>query len=183
MCPVSLQVGLGDYAPETQHTRLFAVFLIPLGQVVVSMVIAAAIMYRKSQPPFLSKDSLSTRLVDARRLFVAFDVDGDGKLSRKEVLSKAEEILGITEEEANAMFDKLDIDGDGTLEMREIEAQELPSLWDSAWVKLLSIIALLYGIVACGAVAFKLLGTYGPEEDISWIDCFYLATVVSTSIG
>jgi len=158
--------------------------MIPLGQVVVSMVIAGAVMYRKSQPPHLSKDSLSARLIDARRLFDAMDANQDGELSREEVLSAAKNLLKMTEEEASAMFESLDLDGDGTLSLREIEVQELPSVWDSVWARLLAIAAMLYGIVAFGAIVFKLICTYSSEEnDISWTDCFYLATVISTSIG
>ena len=79
-------VGIGDYAPNTQLSRGFAVLMIPSGLVVLSVVIAGVSMYRNSLIPTLKADPGYDRLADAHKLFEAIDVNKDGVLTRAEVL-------------------------------------------------------------------------------------------------
>ena len=44
-------------------------------------------------------------------------------------------------------------------------------------------LAKLYLTISIGAIFFRLHGSTGPGDDLSWIDCYYFATVVATSIG
>ena len=49
------------------------------------------------------------------------DENGDGKLSKDEVLNGYEEVFGvpINEEEVDKMFKEIDIDGNGTIDYTE----------------------------------------------------------------
>ena len=55
--------------------------------------------------------------------------------------------------------------------------------WESVPIRLAFSVCKLYSTVALGAFFFKLYSHFGQEEYSSWIDCFYWATVVSTSVG
>jgi hypothetical protein len=55
--------------------------------------------------------------------------------------------------------------------------------WESVPIRLAFSVCKLYSTVALGAFFFKLYSHFGQEEYLSWIDCFYWATVVSTSVG
>ena len=112
-------VGTGDYAPETQLSRGLAIFMIPSGLVVLSMVLAGISMYQKSLTPTLKTDPGFNRSADALKLFQAIDINNDGVLTRNEVLEKAFEYLGMSQEAAGRLFDSLDLDNSGTLEMQE----------------------------------------------------------------
>ena len=132
--------------------------------------------------PFKKKgDTLSTRLADARHLFSVADPENIGKLRKEDVVACAP-LLKISPKEAARLFDALNINGDDTLELWEIEAQEKAPLWDAIPVRCFLLAVKLYLVVFIGALFFK---TYGPESDnaLTWIDAFYFATVVMTSVG
>ena len=176
-------VGLGDYAPETQLSRGFAIVMIPSGMVVLSMVLAGISMYNKSLTPTLKADPGFNRSAEAHKLFEAIDVNNDGVLSRDEVMGKSFECLGISPEEACDLFDSLDLDKSGTLELNKIEENGLSFEWNSVPMRFLFLFLKLYCTIALGAVFFKLHGQFGAADNLSWVDCFYWATVVSTSVG
>lgn len=54
-------------------------------------------------------------------MFKQLDKDGDGNLSKQEILEGYEEVFGIpiNEEEVNKMFQEIDIDGNGTIDYTE----------------------------------------------------------------
>ena len=176
-------VGIGDYAPETQLSRGFAIVMIPSGLVVLSMVLAGISMYNKSLTPTLKADPGFDRSAEAHKLFEAIDVNNDGVLSRDEVMGKSFECLGIPPAEAGELFDSLDLDKSGTLEISKIGEHGLSFKWDSVPMRFVFLFLKLYSTIAFGALFFKLQSDYGPSDYLSWIDCFYWATVVSTSVG
>ena len=55
------------------------------------------------------------------KIFKAIDVDGDGTLSKEEVLQGYENHFGIpiTEEQVDEMFKKIDLDGNGAIDYTE----------------------------------------------------------------
>jgi hypothetical protein len=183
MSATMFTVGLGDFAPELMLTRAFAIIQIPFGLFIVSFALAGLTMVRNAKPKPLKKDSLSSRVTDARRLFKMIDTANTGVIERSDVLKKARECFDMSQEEAGALFDSLDLDLSGTLEMHEIELQEQPSRWDSIPVRLLIMLAKLYFTISICAIFFKQHSSYGSTEDFTWVDCFYFATVIATSIG
>jgi hypothetical protein len=183
MSATMFTVGLGDFAPELMLTRAFAIIQIPFGLFIVSFALAGLTMVRNAKPKPLKKDSLSSRVTDARRLFKMIDTANTGVIERSDVLKKARECLDMSQEDAGALFDSLDLDLSGTLEMHEIELQEQPSRWDSIPVRLLIMLAKLYFTISICAIFFKQHSSYGSKEDFTWVDCFYFATVIATSIG
>ena len=54
-------------------------------------------------------------------MFQELDENGDGKLSKEEVLNGYEKVFGVTinEEEVDKMFAEIDIDGNGTIDYTE----------------------------------------------------------------
>jgi calcium-dependent protein kinase len=58
---------------------------------------------------------------DLEKIFKAMDADGNGELSREEVLAGYEEHFGIpiSEEAVDAMFKAVDIDGNGAIDYTE----------------------------------------------------------------
>lgn len=58
---------------------------------------------------------------DLDKIFKAIDIDGDGNLSKEEILLGYEEHFGvpITEEQVDEMFEKIDLDGNGTIDYTE----------------------------------------------------------------
>jgi hypothetical protein len=177
-------VGIGDYAPETQLSRVFAVLMIPSGLVVLSMVLAGISMYKNSFTPTLKADPVASyRLAEAQKLFEMMDVNNDGVLTREEVMKKSFECLKMSNNEAGVLFDSLDLDKSGSLEIGKIENQNHGAVWDSVPLRFVFLVLKLYSTVALGAIYFKLHGQYGSKDFLSWIDCFYWATVVSTSVG
>lgn len=58
---------------------------------------------------------------DLEKIFKAMDIDGNGELSKEEVLAGYEEHFGISisEEAVDAMFKAVDIDGNGAIDYTE----------------------------------------------------------------
>jgi calcium-dependent protein kinase len=58
---------------------------------------------------------------DLERMFKQLDKDGDGNLSKQEILEGYEEVFGvpISEEDVDAMFNQIDVDGSGTIDYTE----------------------------------------------------------------
>lgn len=58
---------------------------------------------------------------DLDKIFKAIDIDGDGNLSKEEVLLGYESHFGIqiTEEQVDEMFERIDLDGNGTIDYTE----------------------------------------------------------------
>jgi len=77
----------------------------------------------------------------------------------------------------------LGLDKSGTLEISKIGEHGLSFKWDSVPMRFVFLFLKLYSTIAFGALFFKLQSDYGPSDYLSWIDCFYWATVVSTSVG
>ena len=55
------------------------------------------------------------------KIFKSIDLDGDGNLTKEEILQGYEQHFGIpiTEEQVNEMFEKIDLDGNGTIDYTE----------------------------------------------------------------
>ena len=51
------------------------------------------------------------------------DINGDGELSRDEVV-KGARLLELTKKEAGRLFDRLDVDSNGTLDRKEFDRAE-----------------------------------------------------------
>lgn len=58
---------------------------------------------------------------DLEKIFKQLDEDGDGQLSKQEILNGYQEAFGIpiSEEEVDKMFDEIDIDKNGTIDYTE----------------------------------------------------------------
>ena len=58
---------------------------------------------------------------DLDKIFKEIDIDGDGNLTKKEILLGYEKHFGIpiSEEQVNDMFKRIDLDGNGTIDYTE----------------------------------------------------------------
>ena len=58
---------------------------------------------------------------DLDKIFKSMDIDGDGALSKQEVLLGYEQHFGIpiSEEQVNDLFKRVDLDGNGTIDYTE----------------------------------------------------------------
>ena len=57
---------------------------------------------------------------DLDKIFKEIDIDGDGNLSKEEILIGYEKHFGpISEEQVDEMFAKIDLDGNGTIDYTE----------------------------------------------------------------
>ena len=58
---------------------------------------------------------------DLEKMFQQLDKNGDGNLSKQEILEGYEEVFGIpiNAEDVNKMFKEIDIDGNGTIDYTE----------------------------------------------------------------
>jgi len=58
---------------------------------------------------------------DLEKMFKQLDKNGDGMLSKEEILEGYEEVFGIAinEEEVNKIFDDIDLDKNGTIDYTE----------------------------------------------------------------
>mmetsp|Transcript_62048 Transcript_62048/g.140355 ORF Transcript_62048/g.140355 Transcript_62048/m.140355 type:complete len:875 (+) Transcript_62048:119-2743(+) len=177
-------VGLGDYAPEDQLTRAVGILVIPLGLVVVAMVVAAIHARKLSLPPRIKTLHASTELAN---LFHKLDRNRDGVLTKEEIVNSAE-LLDVTPKEAEELFDSLDLDKSGALEFKAPKTKT--NFGQTVTGRFLKLLFVLYGTISAGAVVFRLYGSGitgipigGPEEKLSWVDCFYFGTVIATTIG
>jgi len=175
-------VGLGDFAPETQLTRGFAIVMMPFGIVILSQFIGAIKMTQASNEPVVKPDTNSAVLIEAKRIFDALGVDGSKSLSRNEFKSGAEQ-AGMTVAEATKLFDELDTNKNGMIEWNEIAARERGSWQDTTWGRFAIIIFKVYLTIFVGALFFMTFTHEVDELDLSWINALYLGTVISTSVG
>jgi len=170
-------VGYGDVAPTTQLTRAFAVAVIPCGLIVLGFLFSLTQAHRMARP-FVVKTTgaESARTKEMRLIFEELDTDGDGGLSRSELVAGARH-LGMTPEEAGEFFDAL---------ARGSERLERPSERKTKWRdtvagRCLKLVANFYGCVLVGALLLK----FGPERNQghTWIDALYFSVVTCTGIG
>ena len=100
-----------------------------------------------------------------------------------QVMAGSTSVLGMTDDEALKLYETLDLNGDGVLELGEIMNDEkLPFTW-TVLGRVLIVLFKVYFTIFIGAVFFML---HPPEVErlgLDWIDSFYFATVVATSIG
>ena len=81
---------------------------------------------RRTRPPppkdrLKSRDKSIKKVPTLDELFDLIDLDGDGELSKEEVVAAAS-ALDVTPEEAAELFDRLDVDKSGTLTRREFSS-------------------------------------------------------------
>ena len=178
-------VGLGDYAPEAQMTRAFAIFLIPFGLVIIGLGISFLSAYNLSLPfPEPHDEGLeSQRARDYEALLAAVkqqvskvDLDSDGRISRAEMVAAAP-ALGLSASEAEDLFDDIDHDHDGFIE----PSPKVVLFFQSIPGRLLKLALRLYAPVVAGAIFFKAAGPEGKH--LTWVDSFYFAVVICTSVG
>jgi len=171
-------VGLGDIAPTTQDTRLAAVFLLPLGLIIIGFLLSYSSALEKSRLPRYRGAAADTpQELEMRALFEALDADGDGILTLEECVAGAK-VMSMTEQQARNLYQDLDPEGTGAV---KVPAKH-PKPWrytvsGKCWILFFK----MYVLVAVGAVYFKIWEDDTPE--MTWIDAAYMATVVSTSIG
>ena len=171
-------VGLGDIAPTTQDTRLAAVFLLPLGLIIIGFLLSYSSALEKSRLPRYRGAAADTpQELEMRALFEALDADGDGILTLEECVAGAK-VMSMTEQQARNLYQDLDPEGTGAV---KVPAKH-PKPWrytvsGKCWILFFK----MYVLVAVGAVYFKIWEDGTPE--MTWIDAAYMATVVSTSIG
>ena len=120
-------IGLGDFAPEKQSTRLFCVFFLPFAVAFLGKLlarIASAYMDRKhraAEEAFLSR---SLALSDINTM----DTDRDGRVDKVEFLSymlvALQKVPKDDVKEITALFDKLDVSQNGYLDRTDLVAKD-----------------------------------------------------------
>ena len=171
-------VGLGDIAPTTQDTRLAAVFLLPLGLVIIGFVFSYSSALEKSRSPRYRGSAADTpQELEMRALFEALDANGDGILTLKECVAGAK-LMSMTEQQARNLYQDLDPEGTGAVRLPPKHPTPCRhTVPGKCWILFFK----MYAWVAVGAVYFKVWEDGTPE--LTWIDAAYFATVVSSTIG
>lgn len=145
-------VGLGDIAPTTQDTRLAAVFLLPLGLIIIGFLLSYSSALEKSRLPRYRGAAADTpQELEMRALFEALDADGDGVLTLEECIAGAK-VMSMTEQQARNLYQDLDPEGTGAV---KVPAKH-PKPWrytvsGKCWILFFK----MYALVAVGAVYFK----------------------------
>jgi hypothetical protein len=164
-------VGFGDYAPESQVQRLCSMAMIPFGLIILGFFISFARAYALSIPHKEQKIQDGS----IKRIFEQLNIPDDGFITKQQFVDNAR-FVNMTPKKAEEFFDKLDVNKENKLYLNSYK----PSFFDSIIAKFCFILLKIYGTIAIGAIAFKF---WPKEDDLSWIDAFYFATVTSTSIG
>lgn len=81
-----------------------------------STLMANCIMAETADPEMTAEDKV---LADAKAIFAVIDVNGDGSISRSELVTHLTS-AGYTEDAVNNIFDKLDTNQDGALSVEEL---------------------------------------------------------------
>jgi len=171
-------VGLGDIAPTTQDTRLAAIFLLPLGLIIIGFVFSYSSALDKSRSPQYRGSAADTpQELEMRALFDALDANGDGILTQEECIAGAK-LMSMTEQQARNLYQDLDPEGTGAVKI----PPKHPTPWlytvpGKCWILFFK----MYALIAIGALYFKIWEDGAPQ--LSWIDAAYFATVVSSTIG
>lgn len=180
-------VGYGDVAPSTQVTRGFAIVLVPFGLVVLGYAFSALSASAMGQPRLLP-DPEDVRQAEAAALFDAIDVNGDGELSKEEVVL-AHELLAMTEADALAYFESLDVHQKGFLAKPEPKPV---AFLETVPGRVVYLLVRIYATVLVGTLFFtwveplEHLGQWdgGSRGDaVTFVDALYWATVTCTGIG
>ena len=174
-------VGFGDVAPTLQATRLAAVFLVPMGLVIIGFLLSFQTAYLKSlKPRFHGEASDTPEELERRALFEALDQDGDGILTLEEMVSGAP-LLHMTADQAAALYEDLAKDKNGEIR----PPPRRPKPWHRTVPGRCAVLLLqMYGAIFLGALFFK--SAWFPEDaelGLTWVDAWYFATVTATSIG
>jgi len=116
-------VGFGDIYPTTKGGRIFAIFWVPLGTIVVGQSIGSFVdAYLESKQEEFRKRMLDQK-ISGKDLFEA-DTDGEGQISEAEfVVFKLKRMGLITDETIEPIqkeFARLDADGSGYLTREEV---------------------------------------------------------------
>eukprot|EP00615_Pteridomonas_danica_P000440 CAMPEP_0114366096 /NCGR_PEP_ID=MMETSP0101-20121206/28973_1 /TAXON_ID=38822 ORGANISM="Pteridomonas danica, Strain PT" /NCGR_SAMPLE_ID=MMETSP0101 /ASSEMBLY_ACC=CAM_ASM_000211 /LENGTH=897 /DNA_ID=CAMNT_0001514893 /DNA_START=224 /DNA_END=2914 /DNA_ORIENTATION=+ len=163
-------VGFGDFAPETQSQRLSAIFMIPFGLIILGFAISFFRAYALSLPykPQKVEDG------SIRRIFETLGIPEDGFLTKEQFVKNAK-LVEMSPKKAEQFFDTLDYSGDGKMYMPKNFI-----FFETILGRTLVITSKLYCTILIGGIAMK---CWPSEDNLTWIDALYFATVTSTSIG
>eukprot|EP00613_Pedinella_sp_CCMP2098_P046104 CAMPEP_0171826582 /NCGR_PEP_ID=MMETSP0992-20121227/6157_1 /TAXON_ID=483369 /ORGANISM="non described non described, Strain CCMP2098" /LENGTH=869 /DNA_ID=CAMNT_0012441609 /DNA_START=320 /DNA_END=2929 /DNA_ORIENTATION=- len=170
-------VGLGDVAPTKRLSRIGTIVAIPFGLIILGLVLSIGVEYGKSLPPVLqvSEDERDTH---KRAVFETLGIDNSGEIGQEDFLKRSSS-LGLTRNEAKDLFIVLDADQNGKLVM----SKRFQTSWLSTVPGHIFVISMrLYAVVFLGAILLLYVDG-GASRGVTWIDAFYFATVVATSVG
>lgn len=158
-------------------SRIVAIIGIPFGLTILGLIITISVEYKRSLPPVLQVEE-DERDAQMRAVFEALDSNNNGELDLSEVVDGAAS-LGLSKEQAKELFETLDADKNGVLKI----AKRFRPPWHHTLPGRIFVLFLrLYAVVFCGALMIMFIDQ-GISRDLTWIDAFYFATVVSTSVG
>ena len=169
-------VGIGDVAPVKDASRIITIFGIPFGLTILGLILSISVEYKRSLPPILKVEE-SEKDTQIRAVFAALDADSNGELDVNEMMESAA-ILGLSRERAKALFEALDVNKSNLL----IKPELIIPWQDTLPGEIFVLVSRLYAVVFCGALMIMVIDQ-GINRDLTWIDAFYFASVVSTSVG
>jgi potassium channel subfamily K, other eukaryote len=126
-CITMTSVGYGDFSPGTQNGRLFAIFWILLGTLVVAKGAGdlAETFIASKQDELDARQKAKT--VNEKDL-MKIDADSSGQISELEYLThmliKLRKIDEDTGETLHHRFVEIDVSGDGTISAEDVEARD-----------------------------------------------------------
>jgi voltage-gated potassium channel Kch len=160
-------VGFGDFAPTKQITRGFAIFLIPIGLIVYSLVMSFFSAYTKSQtPPSLNKKK-DVRLQAAVSLQSAWR---GRKVRNLQGLKASAKQKYVTHTIATA----------NPKPKKAVVSASLPASLSSQYAKVLLKLAAVIGV---GAFFVKLYHIEAERLRLTWVEALYLSVQTVTSVG
>jgi len=160
-------VGFGDFAPTKQVTRGFAIFLIPIGLIVYSLVISFFSAYSKSQtPPSLNKKK------DRRVLAAVFLQSAwrGRKVRNLQGLKTSAKATYVTHAIATA----------APKSIKRVVSASPPASLSSQYAKVL---LKLTSVIAAGALFVKFYRVEADRLGLSWIEALYVSVQTVTSVG